>query len=115
MLVLGDSYAVRLHDRQPLPLITAAGVRGGGVNVDSFRRWAVRFAAQCRPGVVVVVAGGNDLATRACSTQAWLRNMQEMALGLTAAGAARVLIMPIPPRTTFRDAGMSARLYSRRR
>jgi lysophospholipase L1-like esterase len=115
MLVIGDSYAARLRDRPPLPFITAAGVRGGCVTVDNFRRWAVRVAAQCRPGAVMVMAGGNDVATRTCSTQAWLQNMAEMALGLIAAGATRVLIMPIPPRHSFRDAAMSARLYRRRR
>ena len=114
MLVLGDSYAARLNARPPIPSIAAAGVRGGCVDREEFRRWAIRVAAQLRPGAVVLVAGGNDLSRRSCRVREWIANLQELTLGMLAAGVSRVWVLPIPPRTSFREAGMQ-RLYRRRR
>ncbi|KAF0295471.1 hypothetical protein FJT64_015121 [Amphibalanus amphitrite] len=116
MLVVGDSYAVHLPRRcSPHLAVAAAGVRGGCVNDDGFRRWAIRAAVRARPRVVTLVAGGNDLARRDCRVQRWLANLQELTLGLLAAGVVRVYVLPIPPRTGFPSSGVSARIFRRRR
>ena len=116
MLVIGDSYAVHLPGRCSHRLaVAAAGVRGGRVDNDGFRRWAIRAAARIRPRVVTLVVGGNDLASRDCRVQRWLANLQELTLGLLAAGVVRIYVLPIPPRTSFRADGVSVRIFRRRR
>ena len=99
MLVVGDSYAVHLPRRCSRSLsVAAAGVRGGCIDNDEFRRWAIRAAARIHPRVGALVAGGNDLARKDCRVRSWLANLQELTLGLLATGVARIYVLPIPPR-----------------
>ena len=95
--------------------VTADGVRGGCVGDDSFRRRAIQAAVRHRPRVAVIMAGGNDLARPSCRLRNWLGSLQELVLGVLAAGATVVWIMPIPPRSGLRPTDVSARQFRRRR
>ena len=61
------------------------------------------------------MTGGNDLARPTCRLRTWLGSLQELVLGVLAAGATVVWIMPIPPRSGLRPSDVSARQFRRRR
>ena len=103
MLVIGDSFAARLQALGDDRRFSAVGWSGGTVGDDRFRRWAIAEAARLRPSRVILMAGGNDLAKRTFQPRAWLRDLEELLLGLQAAGVGRIWVMPIPPRSRLRQ------------
>ena len=117
MLIVGDSYAFWLRARcaTALPGTVVYGVRGGCVGSDTFRREAIRRAAQHRAREAVIIAGGNDLARPDFNLRCWIAQLEELTLGLLAAGVAQIWVLPIPPRAVLRMADVSARRFRRRR
>ena len=81
MLVIGDSFAARFRELNDDRLISASGVSGGRVGDPAFRRWAISVAATSLPHRVVILAGGNDVASRSFRMRAWLHDMHELLLG----------------------------------
>ena len=118
MLVIGDSYAYWLQSRcaTDLPGTVVYGVRGGCVGDDAFRRGAIRRAVLCRAKEATIMAGGNDLARPEFRVRRWLSQLDELALGLLAAGVEHIWVLPIPPpRTTLRRGDVTTRRFQRRR
>ena len=116
LLVLGDSFAARMRSRLPPDgPIEAVGWSGAHVHDELFRRWAIGQVVQWRPDAVLVIAGGNDVAQPGFRQRQLLADLRELALGLSAAGADRVFLFPIPPRDRLRHGDSSTVQYRRRR
>ena len=116
MLVLGDSYAFWLHRHIDAALpVASEGIRGGCIGEQRFRRWAVQAALRHRARVVLIIAGGNDLARPACNPRDWLWLVRGLTGALLAAGVERVHLLPVPPRSRLRPGDATARQYRRRR
>ena len=116
LLVLGDSYADHLRSRSmPTGLVSTYGWRGACVGDDAFRIWAIRQAVLLRPRRVMLMVGGNDLAKPLFRPRLLFSQLRELALGLLAAGADSILILPLPPRVRLRGNDVSPGRYQRRR
>ena len=114
LLVLGDSFAFWAGRRCSLDAsVSVAGWRGGRISDDQFRRWAVaEVARRSRPRVLLIV-GGNDIDQRSFNARQLMACYGELALGLLAAGAESVHLLPVPPRSSCRLCSASA--FRRRR
>ncbi|KAF0308924.1 hypothetical protein FJT64_019902 [Amphibalanus amphitrite] len=100
LLVLGDSFAHWASHRCDLPAsVVTAGRRGGRLDDEAFRRWAVGVVFRSRPERVLLVVGGNDLAGPEFNARHLHHLFEELVYGVLAAGAGQVTILPIPPRT----------------
>ena len=114
--MLGDSYAhhfrafCRADDH-----VDAAGWRGARLADDEFRRWAIRETVLRRPRNVFLMVGGNDLARPTFRLRQFFVLLRELVLGLLAAGAETVFLLPLPPRSQLRTDDVSARRYQQRR
>ena len=116
LLILGDCYAERARQACRLGTGTEArGWRGARINNDDFRRWAVEVTHRLRPRDVLLIIGGNDVAAPQFSPRVFGELFQELILGLYAAGAHFVHVLPIPPRATTRPGSVSVAVYRRRR
>ena len=63
-LKLGDSFAARAEHRRDLPPGTVAkGWSGGRISNERFREWAVNEVRNIRPRFIVLIVGGNDIAS----------------------------------------------------
>ncbi|KAF0298727.1 hypothetical protein FJT64_003932 [Amphibalanus amphitrite] len=106
LLVLGDSFAHWASHRCDLPAsVVTAGRRGGRLDDEAFRRWAVGVVFRSRPERVLLVVGGNDLAGPEFNARHLHHLFEELVYGVLAAGAGQVTILPIPPRTACRPGG----------
>ena len=97
-LVIGDCSAAHLrtflgNDDD----LSTAGLRGARLGDDGFRRCSLRQAQRERPLTVVILIGGTDLACPTFRQRTFTTSMRKLALGLLAAGAERIRILPIPP------------------
>ena len=116
LLVLGDSYA--FHFRSVCGVdgaVAAVGWRGARVGCDEFRRWAISQEVLRQPRRVLLMAGSNDLARPEFRLRLFFAQIRELSLGLLAAGAEEVLLLPIPPRLRLREQDVTLHQYQRRR
>ena len=112
-LVLGASYAARLRARQERDF-SAVGWPGARLCDERLQMWAMQQAADRRPQQVMLMIGGNDLARPDFRQRQFRSYMQALTLGLLAAGVARVIIFPIPPRHRLRHRDFTREQYRRR-
>ena len=116
LLVLGDSFAYWAGRRRELhEHVRTAGWRGGRIADDDFRRWAIATVQRLRPTRVLLVVGGNDVASNPFSPRVLTGLFSELALGIVAAGAAQLHVLPIPPRAVCRRGPVSVSAFRRRR
>ena len=116
LLILGDSYAHWACLSCTLgPHMEARGWRGARLADEDFRRWAIDLTNRRQPQDVLLIVGGNDAAYRQFSPRIISQLFQELILGLYAAGAQFVHVLPIPPRSASRPGGVSVAVYRRRR
>ena len=114
--MLGDSYAYRFRSFcRADDSVNAAGWRGARVANDEFRRWAIRETVLQRPRNVFLMVGGNDLAHPSFRLRKFFVLLRELVLGLLAAGAETVFLLPLPPRSRLRRDDVSPRRYQKRR
>ncbi|KAF0288869.1 hypothetical protein FJT64_012762 [Amphibalanus amphitrite] len=115
-LIIGDSFAFWAARRCTLgEAVRAEGWRGACISSDGFRRWAVATVRRLEPAQVVLLVGSNDLAAPQLSIRLLVGYYEELTMGMLAAGAGRVIVMPLPPRTRLRARDVSVAVYRRRR
>ena len=116
LLVIGDSFAQRLTSKLTTSdNVTAKGRPGATLASDSFRRWAIACAYEAQPEAVMLIIGGNDVASRDFQFRTFLSLIEELIAGIAAAGVPRIIIMPIPPRTSSRPQDVAVRQHHLRR
>ena len=116
LLVLGDSFAHWASHRCVLPAsVVTAGRRGGRLDDEAFRQWAIGVVFRSRPERVLLIVGGNDLAGPVFNARHLHQMYEELISGVLAAGAGQVTVLPIPPRTACRPGGATVSAYRRRR
>lgn len=116
LMVLGDSYAHRMRSHlDPAGQILCRGWPGARLGQESFRHWAVKQAKESKPDIVLLMIGGNDVARKEFRQRKFLSELEELALGLLAAGAREVRVWPVPPRTRLRKQDVSVACFRKRR
>ena len=116
LLVLGDSVAFWAGRRCVLGGgIRATGWRGGRIGDHRFRSWAIETALKEKPQQVLLTIGGNDLTAPVFNTRILSNWFEELTAGLLAAGAEKVWVMSIQPRTSHRPGDVAVSVFRRRR
>ena len=95
--------------------MVSAGRRGGRLDDEAFRRWAIDMVVRSRPERVLLIVGGNDLAGPDFSAHHFRQLYEDLIYGVLAAGAGQVTVLPIPPRTACRPGGATVSAHRRRR
>ena len=115
-LVIGDSFVQRLTGRLTTSdNVTAKGRPGATLKSESFRRWAIACACEAQTAAVMLIIGGNDVASRDFQLSTFMSLIEELIAGIAAAGVTRIVIMPIPPRTSSRPQDVPVRQHLLRR
>ena len=115
LLIIGDSFACLLSDQiKDMPGVKSLGKRGGKITNRNFFDWCIEMAQKERPEKVLIIAGGNDIATDYCKLSLFLKRVGELNDGLRATGVSHVYMLPVPPRINFRGT-LTKREHARRR
>ena len=108
LLVLGDSFAVRLASRCTADdCVQAVGRSGVRLGDENFRTWAIQQALLQQPPRVALIIGGNDVARRDFRQRLFLHLREELCTGLITAGVPSVVVLPIMPRDSMRSTDVS--------